>query len=171
MRQWIDLFEGWHNTVRTAVGNVDIFKNPTKSELTKIFADLQRQHNLSPDDWPCRASIGPDGSLYVWDAHEATHSDVINDGGIPTVGGYIYLTPDKIIFNDLNWDYDEESEDPERIYGRWVGNYYRAAKNNASLISYYGPDMPILGIDDGNPPNGNQRFPVTDDFIAKHVAA
>lgn len=167
MRQWINLFEQWHNTFTTPEGPVDVFANPSPNEIKKLIAQITREHG--PLDLPLRASIGPDGTLYVWNAWLATHSDIISAHNLPTVGGYLYLAPDHILLNDLNWEYDEDSDDPEKPYGGWVRHYYEATKNNVALQRIYGAGMKIIGRDDEKPVTDSGTFVVDDEFIAKHV--
>ena len=173
MRQWIALVEGWHSTAVTEDGTVDIFKNPTAAELKKLFATVAREHRLDGRSFPLRASVTKT-DLYVWDAYKATHQDIIYGHGIPTVGGYLYLTQNEIIFNDLNWDYNEDDDEAwkkGRIYGPVVRLYYEATRNNASLRAFYGNDPKIVGIDDedrGELAMGS-RFLITDEFMTNHV--
>jgi hypothetical protein len=159
-----DLIEAWHDALKTPFGVVDVFKNPSRSEFRKLLADVKAAHGdklWANGLWlPLRANISPDGSLYVWDAHHATHSDVIGGHNIPTVGGYLYLGPDFVFFNDLEMEY---AEDDGAKYGPWLRRYYEATRRNTSLKAIFGPDFKILGEEDG-------LVEITDEFIAQNVA-
>ena len=160
---------GWFATVLAPDGAVDVFKNPSRHQVRKLMAEITRAGRKT--DLPLRAAIGSDGSLYVWDAWHATHSDVIDDLGVPTVGGYLYLAADHVFFNDLSLEHDEDApgwDNGFRPYGRWLSCYYRATRSNPWLAALYGSPFRIVGEDYSSPPEGyEERFEITDEFMRK----
>lgn len=156
------LMEEWSNTYVVDGHNIDVFKNPSKSEFLKLIAKLESEHGVS--DWPLRAFVTKT-DLHIWDAYIATHSDMSNFQ-IPTAGGYIYLNKDQILLNDLNW---ESSEGGEKPYGAWVRRYYDAIMTNPSIKRIYGSNPKIIGADDEGLAGYKGFFDITPDFIEKNV--
>jgi len=154
--------EEWFNTYTVDDNTIEVFKNPTRGEFFKLLADMEKQHGQS--DWPLRAFI-TDSDLYVWDAYYATHSDM-SRFKIPTVGGYLYLNREGLLFNDLNYEYGDDEEKP---YGRWLRRYYEAAVSNPILRRIYGGEPKITGADDEGVTGLKGLFPVTREFIEKYV--
>jgi hypothetical protein len=164
--------EKWFKTFPIDDGrlHIEVFLNPTPMEVKKLIAQYAREHG-GTWEYPLRASVAENGDLYVWDSYVATHSDIISAHKLPTAGGYLYLAADHIMFNDLHGEYDEEAEEGDAIYGRWVGDYYRATRNSPALQRIYGHDMRIIGADDHRPPAGyGNRFEIDDEFISRYVA-
>lgn len=122
-----------------------------------------------------RAMLTTDGSIYVWDAYYATHSDIENDmHSHPFAGGYLYLHPDYVFFNDMHYFANDEGEyDEQYAYRPVVRGFYQHTVNNRSLRSFYGPNPKIIAID-SQPvlpeiPT-EQEFEVTPEFIERFVA-
>lgn len=178
MRNHINLVEQWFNTVDVYGTQVDIFKNPTRSEYAKLMAQIAKTTGGTQSGSTggpklfVRANVSPDGSLYIWDAYHATHGDIIDDGHVgETVGGYIYLGADFVYFNDLHYETREARTGP--VYGAWVRRYYEACRSNASLKSLFGPNFRIVGVDYEDVRGlgiKDKLIEIDDDFIEKYVA-
>lgn len=162
MRKWIDLFEEWHETIEVSGQHVDVHKNPSPAELSKLMRAHERDHPGS--QYPLRAAILRDDTLLVWDSWHATHGEVLSNRNISYVGGYIYLARDHVFFNDL--DMDREDGDSGYLYLPLVRRYYEATKRNPSLRAFYGGNVPIIGSDQ-DPYNRpfDERFAIDDGFI------
>jgi hypothetical protein len=154
--------ERWWNSFKIEDWNknIDVYLNPSKSEFLKLIAHFEREHGQM--EWPLRAFITPT-NLYVWDAFEATHSDM-SSMGIPSAGGYLYLNREGILFNDLNWD---DSDGGEKPYGAHVRRYYEATMTNPAIRRIYGVPK-ITGVDDAGLAGVTGKFPITPEFIEQN---
>lgn len=163
-----EITEEWYRTLRlTKDYDLDVFINPAKGELTTL---------LMKSAGKClRALLARDGSIIVWDAYCATHTDVedaLRRGDM--IGGYLYLHPDHIDFNDMNYHANNQDEYPEQYaYRPIVWRYYLATLAHPTIQRFYGPNPKIIGFDDedaaglGLPHTG---FEITREFMEKHVA-
>ncbi len=177
MRNWIDILESsltesWHKTISVEGSNFDIFKDPSRGDLAKMFREYgaRTQQGLS-----MRALLTTDGSIYVWDAYEATHSDVENElNNYPLAGGYLYLHPEYVFFNDMHYFANDEGEyDDQYAYRPVVRGFYDCTVGNRSLKAFYGPSMKIVAVDSQPmlpeiPTEKN--FEITPEFIERFVA-
>jgi hypothetical protein len=122
-------------------GDFDVFKNPSKAEFQKLFAE--HKDGL-------RALIQTTGDLFVWDAFAATHNDMQAHYG-NTVGGYLILEPNRVLMNDLNYYHNDESEtdEPETPYRTGLRAAWESIVSNPWLRRYYG-DFDPIGLDNGS---------------------
>lgn len=148
------LVEAWDRTIKPPYANgleVDIFKNPDRAEYAKLIREHKQLRGILDDQ----------GNLLVWDAYLATHGDI--DVFYDSVGAYLYLTPDRLWFNDMNFYHSGLKDGP--LYSKTVRIMYERAKKNRSLNRIYGRDFVPLGIDNET----RQRFDITPEWIEKHV--
>lgn len=148
------LVEAWDRTVKPPYANgleVDIFKNPDRAEYAKLIREHKQLRGILDDQ----------GNLLVWDAYLATHGDI--DVFYDSVGAYLYLTPDRLWFNDMNFYHSGMKDGP--MYSKTVRIMYERAKKNRSLNRIYGRDFVPLGIDNET----RQKFDITPEWIEQHV--
>lgn len=161
-----ELTENWYQTLRIQDADIDVFINPSKSEMFTL---------LMKSAGKClRALLTRDGSLLVWDAYYATHTDIERaTNRRDLLGGYLYLYPDHIDFNDMNYHANDGGYSEQYAYRPVVWAYYNATLSNPSIQRFYGTNPKIIGFDDedaaglGLPRSG---FEITRDFMEKHVA-
>jgi hypothetical protein len=135
-----------------AKGNhVDIFKNPDRLEFGKLFHAHKQ----------LRGILDMEGNLRVWDAYKATHGDI--DVFYDSIGAYLYLWPDHLEFNDMN--YYQSGIEGGPMYSRVVRRMYDKATTNRSLQRMYGKDFAPIGVDNET----RQRFEITPEWIEQHV--
>lgn len=163
--------EAWHNTFRLHGGDdVDVYKNPSKAELTKLFQQARVSNGLA-----LRALLTTDGSIYVWDAFIATHNDLeYQMYDYPLAGGYIYLHRDYVFFNDMHYFANDEGQyDESYAYRPVVRGFYNHTVNNRSLQQFYGNPPKIIAVDyqpcHPDVPK-DQNFEITPEFIERYVA-
>lgn len=162
MKKWISLIEGltWFSQYSVGDHQVDVYRNLSKNDFLRLLKQLETQHGMN--EWPVRAFITPT-DLYVWDAYLATHSDM-RDFDIPSSGGYLYLNRDSILFNDLDWEYNDDGEK----YRKLVKKYYHATIINPYINKIYS-NISIIGADDSGELGPKGRFAITPEFIETYV--
>lgn len=141
-----DLSEGWLATTKVGEHQVDLFTNPSRSEWAKLFRDYPqglRGHVLRDD-----------GSVVVWDAMHAVHTDIdryLTSQGHRITCGYRYFFPDRIEFNDIHMETNDEDlvNDAGEVthYGWYLRETFDTTITNRSIISFYGNPPKIIGID------------------------
>ena len=154
MRNWIDLFEhptplyeSWFAMATVLDGkHIDLFSNPSRAEWTKLFRD----HPQGLRGHVLRGS----GAVIVWDAMTAVHSDVeeyLQAHGHQITCGYRYFYPDRIEFNDLQMEINDEDlvNEAGKVthYGFYVRETFDTTVANRSITAFYGNPPKILGID------------------------
>lgn len=166
--------EKWHATFDLDGTQLEVFKDPSARDLAKMFREYGA-HGGAGKGLCMRALLTTDGSIYVWDAYFATHSDVENFmSSYPFAGGYLYLHPEYVFFNDMHYFANDEGEyDEQYAYRPVVRGFYEKTINNRSLNAYYRGQPKIVGVD-SQPMTSeiptDKEFEITPQFIERFVA-
>ena len=119
--------ENWDRTVPTRGGPVDLYRDPSRAELTKLL----HLHGI------LRAFLDRDGTLFVWDSYAATHGDVEDD---TSLGGSVILNRSGVELNHL------EDFRPGKPQAGKLRSVVEALGANPSLQRFYGQGFVPRGV-------------------------
>lgn len=70
------------------LGNTNALVNPTPQEAAGLFKRAKALDLAHPDDKGVRWFVDPNGDLYMWDAADMEHDEVMSDVGAPITEGH-----------------------------------------------------------------------------------
>lgn len=165
MRRWIALVEQWDKQFRVYNDtDVDVFRNPSRTE----FASMLHQSRGKM----LRGLIDVNNNLYVWDGFLVTHGDIDQAyrktedyPGFHSV--YLLLYADRCVFNDINYDANENDDYETYPYDWYLAAAVRAAHACPALVHLYGANFVPIGHDSDT----DKQVAMTSEWIAQNCRA
>jgi hypothetical protein len=159
MREFMRIVEDWDKNVSVygfgapaKPAQVDIFRNPSRKEFTKLLRDSQFK--------TLRALID-NGDLLVWDAALTTHNDVQKH--YPQARSiYLLLYADHVEWNDINFENNEEDDYETYPYDGALKRGIDLCHNTKALTHLYGHNFVIIGNDGDT----EERVSMTPEWVA-----